>query len=154
MGAHIWAPEIHWIDDAWYVYFAADAPDKIWDIRIYVSSTPRPTVQAEWPSAGSSRRVGNRFAPRRDDVHARGKRYLVWAQNDPKLGPGTSLYIAAMRDPLTIDGQQVRISRPELAVGTIGFKVNEGPGLAFRNAPGLSRVFGERRRTSITAWAC
>jgi GH43 family beta-xylosidase len=25
MGAHIWAPEIHFIDGKWYVYFAAGA---------------------------------------------------------------------------------------------------------------------------------
>ena len=26
MGAHIWAPEIHFIDGRWYVYFAAGRP--------------------------------------------------------------------------------------------------------------------------------
>ena len=36
MGAHIWAPEIHFINGKWYVYFAAGAAEKVWDIRIYV----------------------------------------------------------------------------------------------------------------------
>src|SRR4029079_16670482 len=36
MGSHIWAPEIHCIDGKWYIYFAAGAAEKIWDIRIYV----------------------------------------------------------------------------------------------------------------------
>jgi len=36
MGAHIWAPEIHFIDGKWYVYFAAGRSDAIWEIRMYV----------------------------------------------------------------------------------------------------------------------
>src|SRR5689334_17014946 len=38
MGAHIWAPELHRIGDAWYVYFAAGDAEDIWKIRIYVLS--------------------------------------------------------------------------------------------------------------------
>ena len=63
----------------------------------------------------------------------RGVRYLCWAQNDPKLGPGTSLYLAAMTDPLTIRGPQVRISRPEHGWETVGHRVNEGPAVLKRN---------------------
>src|SRR5690606_16171106 len=34
MGAHIWAPEIHFIDGKWYVYFAAGETKRIWNIRM------------------------------------------------------------------------------------------------------------------------
>ncbi|MGW4026834.1 family 43 glycosylhydrolase, partial [Streptomyces sp. NPDC005009] len=36
MGAHIWAPEIHFVDGKWYVYFAAGDADNVWRIRPYV----------------------------------------------------------------------------------------------------------------------
>ena len=44
MGSHIWAPELHWIDGAWYVYFAAgeagDETADVWRIRMYVLENP------------------------------------------------------------------------------------------------------------------
>ncbi len=60
-------------------------------------------------------------------------RYLCWAQSDPELGSGTSLYLAAMTNPWTITGTPVRISKPTLAWETIGHNVNEGPAVITRN---------------------
>jgi GH43 family beta-xylosidase len=138
MGAHIWAPELHQIDGVWYIYFAAGEAEKIWNIRIYVLSNASPDpMQGEWRERGQLKTNWESFALDATTFEHRGRRYLVWAQNDPKLGPGTSLYIAAMRDPLAIEGKQVRISRPELPWETIGHKVNEGPALLIRNG----RVF-------------
>jgi len=55
MGAHIWAPEIHFIAGKWYVYFAAGASDKVWDIRIYVleNSSANP-LEGEWIEKGQT----------------------------------------------------------------------------------------------------
>lgn len=36
MGAHIWAPELHYLDGKWYLYFAAGDAERIWHIRPYV----------------------------------------------------------------------------------------------------------------------
>ena len=33
---HIWAPEIHYVDGGWYIYYAAGDKDDIWEIRPYV----------------------------------------------------------------------------------------------------------------------
>ena len=138
MGAHIWAPELHHIGGTWYVYFAAGRADKIWDIRIYVLSNDSPDpFTGTWRERGQLKTDWESFALDATTFEHRGKRYLVWAQNDPKLGPGTSLYIAAMKDPLTIVSPQVRISRPELAWERIGHNVNEGPAVLVRNG----RVF-------------
>ena len=138
MGAHIWAPEIHQIGATWYVYFAAGAAEKIWDIRIYVLSNDSPDpFQGKWVERGQLKTEWESFALDATTFEHRGRRYLVWAQNDPKLGPGTSLYIAAMRDPLTIETPQIRISRPELPWERIGHNVNEAPAALIRNG----RVF-------------
>lgn len=36
MSCHVWAPELHWLDGAWYLYFAAGDIDDVWNIRPYV----------------------------------------------------------------------------------------------------------------------
>jgi GH43 family beta-xylosidase len=36
MSFHIWAPELHYIGGAWYIYFAAGEKEDIWNIRPYV----------------------------------------------------------------------------------------------------------------------
>src|SRR5271155_2153630 len=48
----IWAPEIHFLDGKWYIYFAADAQDntthRIWAIE---NASPDP-LQGEWTFKG------------------------------------------------------------------------------------------------------
>ena len=36
MSEHIWAPELHYLDGKWYIYFAGGDKDDIWAIRPYV----------------------------------------------------------------------------------------------------------------------
>ena len=36
MSFHIWAPELHYLDGKWYIYFAGGDVDDIWAIRPYV----------------------------------------------------------------------------------------------------------------------
>ena len=33
MGSHIWAPELHYIDGTWYIYFTAGDAVDVWEIR-------------------------------------------------------------------------------------------------------------------------
>jgi len=134
MGAHIWAPEIHRIDNTWYIYFAAGGAEKIWDIRIYVLSNDSPNpLDGTWTERGQLKTNWESFALDATTFEHRGKRYLVWAQNDPKFKANTCLYIALMSDPLHIEGKQVCISRPELPWECVGYKVNEGPAVLEKN---------------------
>lgn len=36
MSEHIWAPELHYLDGKWYIYFAGGDKDDVWAIRPYV----------------------------------------------------------------------------------------------------------------------
>src|SRR5438094_549276 len=138
MGSHIWAPEIHFIDGKWYIYFAAGGAEKVWDIRIYVlensSSDP---MQGEWIEKGQLKTNWESFALDATTFEHRGQRYLVWAQKDPKLRGNTNLYIAAMENPWTIRGSQVLLSKPDLPWEQIGYWVNEGPAVLKKN----NRIF-------------
>lgn len=134
MGAHIWAPEIHHINGRWYIYFAAGRADDVWRIRMYVleNASANPLTGA-WTERGRIATPLDTFSLDATTFVHNGTRYLAWAQNDPAVGSGTNLYLAAMSDPWTISGAPVRISVPTHSWETIGHRVNEGPAVIQRN---------------------
>ena len=53
MGAHIWAPELHYIDGKWYIYFAAGSTYNVWAIRMYVlENTSANPLEGTWEERG------------------------------------------------------------------------------------------------------
>ena len=53
MSYHIWAPEIHHVDGAWHVYFAAGRAEDIWAIRIYVlECSASDPLEGKWIERG------------------------------------------------------------------------------------------------------
>ncbi|WP_432031192.1 family 43 glycosylhydrolase [Streptomyces antibioticus] len=130
MGAHIWAPEIHFIDGKWYVYFAAGATDDVWAIRMYVlEGTGANPLTATWTEKGQIRTGWESFSLDATTFVVGGVRYLAWAQRDPAEDNNTSLFIARLANPWTISGTPAEISQPTLSWETVGYKVNEGPAL-------------------------
>jgi GH43 family beta-xylosidase len=135
MGAHIWAPEIHFINGKWYIYFAAGRTDDVWRIRMYVleNSSPNP-LTGTWVERGRVTTPLDTFSLDASTFVAGGVRYLTWAQNDPAVGTGTNLYLARMgANPWTITGTVARLSVPSYAWETRGHRVNEGPSVIQRN---------------------
>lgn len=128
MGAHIWAPEIHFIDGKWYVYFAAGRADDVWKIRMYVleSSAANP-MTGGWAEKGRIATPMDSFALDATTFVVNGSRYLGWAQQDPSIAGNSNLYIAKLANPWTISGTPVRLSVPTYAWETVGYRVNEGP---------------------------
>ncbi|MDI1336660.1 MAG: glycoside hydrolase family 43 protein [Lacunisphaera sp.] len=128
MGSHIWAPEIHFINDKWYVYFAAGAAEKVWDIRIYVleNSSANP-LEGEWIEKGQLNTGWESFALDATTFEHKGVNYLLWAQKDPKIRGNTNLYLAKMDTPWSITGAAVMLSRPEFPWEQVRYWVNEGP---------------------------
>ncbi|MFE8963441.1 family 43 glycosylhydrolase [Streptomyces iakyrus] len=133
MGAHIWAPEIHFIDGKWYVYFAAGATDDVWAIRMYVlEGTGANPLTAAWTEKGQIRTQWESFSLDATTFVVNGVRYLAWAQRDPSVNNNTDIYLAKMANPWTITGTPVMLSRPTYSWETVGFKVNEGPAVIQR----------------------
>jgi GH43 family beta-xylosidase len=139
MAVHIWAPEIHFIDGKWYIYFTAGRSDDIWAIRLYVlenaASDPR---TGSWVEKGQLKTAFETFSLDATTFEHQGKRYLVWTQRPPEpKGAGTDIYIARMRNPWSIEQPQVSISSPTFEWEVRGHKVNEAPAVIVRN----ERVF-------------
>lgn len=138
MSANIWAPEIHFINGKWYIYYAAahtsETNEGLFDHRMYVlendSANP---LEGTWEEKGQIRTKWESFALDATTFEHRGIRYLVWAQKDPSIDGNSNLYICEMENPWTLRGEQVMITTPEYDWEIIGFKVNEGAAVLHRN---------------------
>jgi GH43 family beta-xylosidase len=134
MGSHIWAPELHYIDGKWYIYFAAGGAQDIWAIRMYVLENEAANpLEGTWAERGQIETDWESFSLDATTFEHEGSRYLVWAQHDPKIGGNTNLYIASMSNPWTLSSEQVMITHPEYDWEIIGFLVNEGAAVLKRN---------------------
>lgn len=141
MSIHIWAPEIHYIDSKWYIYFAAGGlGGNIWGIRPYViECVDENPITGTWIEKGMMQKaVEDKFSFTDFSLDAttfdhNGVRYLVWAQKTSELNNPSNLYIAEMENPWTIKGEPVMIATPEYSWEKIGFWVNEGPAVIKRN---------------------
>ncbi|MEC0175666.1 family 43 glycosylhydrolase [Paenibacillus favisporus] len=138
LSANIWAPEIHFIQGKWYIYFAAarttETNDGLFDHRMYVlendSANP---LEGTWTEKGKIRTQWESFALDATTFEHNGVLYYVWAQKDPDIEGNSNLYISEMSNPWTLQGKQVVISTPEYPWEVIGFKVNEGAAVLKRN---------------------
>jgi GH43 family beta-xylosidase len=138
MSSLIWAPEIHYINGSWYIYYAA-APSKeivdgLFQHRMFVienkSANP---LEGSWEEKGQIKTDWESFALDATSFEHKGQQYLVWAQKDPNIKGNSNLYIAPLENPWTIQGPQVMITMPEYDWETIGFWVNEGPAVLKRD---------------------
>ncbi|EEY20293.1 alpha-N-arabinofuranosidase [Verticillium alfalfae VaMs.102] len=132
---YVWAPELHYIDDKWYIYFALGraAP---FDIRMFViEGTGDNALTADWVEKGFITSDWDTFSLDATTFVVKGTRYLCWAQSDPNWqnGVGTGLMLAPMENPWSIRKPAIVITRPELPWERIGHNVNEGAYVLERN---------------------
>ncbi|MBN2704487.1 MAG: glycoside hydrolase family 43 protein [Pontiellaceae bacterium] len=128
MGAHIWAPEIHFIDGVWYIYFTSAPAESIWDIRPWVlSCADENPLEGEWKEEGRVKLAWESFSLDATTFAHKGKRYYVWTQRGDAPYDGTNIYIAEMDSPTSIIGAPVMLMYPDFEWETRGYRVNEAP---------------------------
>ncbi len=136
---HVWAPEIHFIDGNWYIYYTTTiSSTDVWAIRPHVLMCPGnldPMVKENWQDKGLVKKTNSSdmaftgFSLDETVFEHNGKMYMIWAQNDPN----SNLYIARMKDPYTIDTNAVKIAQATYDWEIHAYKVNEGPSVIKRN---------------------
>lgn len=128
----IWAPEIHFNEGAWYVYFAAapsrEIRDGLFQHRMYaISSRAGNPLDGPWKFEGQIETGMDTFCLDATTFTHKGVLYYLWAQKEKGIRGNSNLYIAPMQNPVTLSGNPVRLSIPEFAWEIRGFWVNEGP---------------------------
>ncbi|MBD2869431.1 glycoside hydrolase family 43 protein [Paenibacillus arenilitoris] len=130
MSEHVWAPEIHYIEGRWYIYFAAGERDDIWKIRPFVLTCgAADPLAGQWAELGIMRKANplseafTDFSLDMTTFEHRGSRYAIWAEKRDHI---SNLYIDKLVNPWTIAGSEVMIATPEHPWERIGFWVNEG----------------------------
>lgn len=128
-----WAPEIHHLDGAWYIYFAAQPVGD--DIhRMYVlENTAVDPFDGEW-TLREMQGMDDKFAIDGTVVDTGTGRYFIWSGWDGYENVRQDLYIARMESPVKVRNEKVLISQPEYEWERHGDpKVNEGPAAIVRD---------------------
>ena len=137
---HIWAPEIHYVDGGWYIYYAAGDKDDIWEIRPYVLHCKgQDPMKDEWEELGMMQAADedefsfHAFSLDATVFEHKGEYYYIWAE---KTGVGkqiSNLYIAKMELRNKLATVQVLLTTPDYDWERIDFWVNEGPAILKHN---------------------
>lgn len=130
----LWAPEIHFMDGKWYVYFAADDGHNEHH-RIYVlENASADPMQGDWVFKGKVSDPSDKWAIDASVFSLAGKWYMVWSGWEGNVNGQQNIYLARLANPWTIEGKRVRISYPRYQWerhGDLGgdshVYVNEGP---------------------------
>lgn len=140
MSIHIWAPEIHFLNGKWYIYFAGGDKDDVWNIRPYVlECIDADPITGTWVEKGKMQRDDEDtfsfedFSLDATVFENNGKNYYVWAE---KVGVGkkiSNLYIAEMETPYKLKTAQVLLTTPDYDWERVDFWVNEGPAVIKHN---------------------
>ena len=103
---HIWAPELHYIHNEWYIYYAAGDKNDKWEIRPYVlHCTGTDPMKDAWEELGMMQAADDDpfsfhdFSLDATVFEHQNRYYCVWAE---KTGTGkkiSNLYIAEMAAP-------------------------------------------------------
>ena len=134
MSEHIWAPELHYLDGKWYIYFAGGEKEDVWNIRPYVlECKDEDPITGTWTEKGKMQRAdGDEFSFEAFSLDAtvfenKGKYYYVWAEKVSVGKQISNLYIAEMESPYKLKTEQVLLTTPDYDWERVGFWVNEGP---------------------------
>lgn len=133
MSEHIWAPEIHYLQGKWYIYFAAGEKEDVWAIRPYVlMCEDEDPMTGKWMEKGKMQRSDDdafsfeAFSLDMTVFENKDKLYCVWAEKVSVGKQISNMYIAEMETPYKLKTAQVLITTPDYEWERHGFWVNEG----------------------------
>ena len=128
---NIWSPELHLIDGRWFIYYAAD-DGEISNRRMWVLESGNSSPRGKYRCGGALQTGGwaidGTFLSLDD-----GRRYFLWSGWPGKRPGRQDLYIAPMKDPLTISRPRVLIATPDQGWERVAMPVCEGPQVLKRN---------------------
>lgn len=139
MGAHIWAPEIHYIAGSYYIMFAAGDKEDVWRIRPYMlKCLGQNPMEDDYIELGMVKAFGDdkmsftNFSLDMTHFENNGKHYLIWAEY---RADESVLFMATIdpNEPNQLTSMPIMLSRPEFDWERVRFKVNEGSAVIKNN---------------------
>ncbi|MEM9830812.1 MAG: glycoside hydrolase family 43 protein [Bacteroidota bacterium] len=133
----LWAPELHKINDSWYVYVAAD-DGKNKNHRMHVLASKGSTPESGFEYVGQLKDPDDKWAIDGTVLHHQGNMYFIWSGWEGNENVAQNLYIAPMESPTVISGKRVLLSSPEYEWEKRGSSdelptINEGPQILEKN---------------------
>ncbi|GLX66534.1 glycoside hydrolase family 43 protein [Paenibacillus glycanilyticus] len=132
-SSHLWAPEIHFLNNSWYVYYTANdgGGDESRRICVLENASADP-LEGQWvwkgalptPVAGLDGTV----------FQLKDQLYFLYAGYGHFPDYGSAIYIMGMTNPWTLTGEQTLLTAPTLDWEKQGgMAINEGPVMLKRN---------------------
>nr|WKN37457.1 glycoside hydrolase family 43 protein [Tunicatimonas sp. TK19036] len=133
----LWAPELHKINNRWYVYVAADDGQNK-NHRMHVLASKGLTIESGFEYAGQLKDPDDKWAIDGTVLQYQDKMYFVWSGWGGDENVAQNLYIAPMESPTKISGKRVLLSSPEYEWEKRGSgdglpTINEGPQILQKN---------------------
>lgn len=132
----IWAPELHWINNRWYIYYAADNGENE-NHRMFVLESKTTNALGEYFHRGKIADPSDKWAIDGTLLHTEdGSLYFIWSGWENEVNEAQHIYIAPMSksEPWKITGERVKLSSPTLKWERNGFPyINEGPQIIKRS---------------------
>lgn len=107
----IWAPELHYLDDRWVMYFAANRPSETHRMYALVNHQKDPYM-GEW-QLEEIKGMDDKFAIDGTVLEINDKRYFLWSGWEGYENVAQNLYLAEMASPTEVIGEKRLISEPE-----------------------------------------
>ncbi len=109
----VWAPELHYLENKWYIYFTADAGNNR-SHRVWVLENPSadPT-EGDWTMKGKLSDRGDHWAIDPSVFEDQGKLYLIWSGWPDDEDGEQDIYIASLKNPWTMESRRVLLSKPK-----------------------------------------
>ncbi|MBV9988256.1 MAG: glycoside hydrolase family 43 protein [Chitinophagaceae bacterium] len=133
----LWAPEIHFLQNKWYIYFAADSGSNQFHRLWVLENDAADPLTGEWKMKGKLVTPDDKWSIDGSLFEHKKKLYFIWSGWEGDVNGQQNIYIARMKNPWTIDGARAKISSPEFPWETHGdlhdrnnpphVNVNEGP---------------------------
>lgn len=133
----LWAPEFHFIKGKWYAYFSADDGSNDHHRTYVLENNSTDPFKGEWVFKGKVAVPSDKWAIDSDVFELNGKLYMIWSGWEGDENGRQNIFIAKMKNPWTMAGKRVLVSKPTYAWEKNGdlnnagnpahVDVNEGP---------------------------
>lgn len=128
---NVWAPELHFINNKWYLYYTAGSSSDLSTQRTFVlENSNADPLSGSWTEKGQiGDTAANYFAIDGTVLSYNGNYYFIWSGQASASDNTQRIYIAKMSDPWTLSTSRILISSPQYSWEMVGSPpaVNEGP---------------------------